>query len=412
MENSQEVHVARQPIFDRKQNVVAYELLFRGKNSTNLYDGTDGDLATQEVISNSFLVIGIAQISGDKKAFINFTENALKRNMALMLPKDLVAIEVLESVEATAEIIKCCKELKEKGYSLVLDDFVFSPSYMPLILLADIIKVDYRATTYEDRKKLLECKEAYSVEFLAEKIETPEEFSEALEMGFSYFQGYFFCKPVIVAAKNLPGYKTSYFHILQELNRPEVEFSCIEEIIRKDVSLSYKLLRFINSPVFGFQNNISSLRQALALLGQKEIIKWISLISLQCMGQDKPDELMLNSLIRAKFAEQIAKTNKWLHISADAFLMGMLSHIDALLGRSMTDILEEIGLDEEIKNALVGRTSASKLAMVLKIVQLYERANWGELEECIVAYEFNEAALCRSYREALGWAHDVLVSNQ
>lgn len=283
---------------------------------------------------------------------------------------------------------------------------------MPLILLADIIKVDYRATTYEERKKLLECKAAYSVEFLAEKIETPEEFSEALDMGFAYFQGYFFCKPVIVAAKNLPGYKTSYFHILQELNRPEVEFSCIEEIIRKDVSLSYKLLRFINSPVFGFQNNISSLRQALALLGQKEIIKWISLISLQCMGQDKPDELMLNSLIRAKFAEQIAKTNKWLHISADAFLMGMLSHIDALLGRSMTDILEEIGLDEEIKNALVGRTSASKLAMVLKIVQLYERANWGELEECIVAYEFNEAALCRSYREALGWAHDVLVSNQ
>ena len=280
--------------------------------------------------------------------------------MALMLPKDLVAIEVLESVEATEEIITCCKELKEKGYSIVLDDFVFSPSYMPLILLADIIKVDYRATTYEDRKKLLECKEAYSVEFLAEKIETPEEFSEALEMGFSYFQGYFFCKPVIVAAKNLTGYKSSYFHILQELNRPEVEFSCIEEIIRKDVSLSYNLLRFINSPVFGFQNNISSLRQALALLGQKEIIKWISLISLQCMGQDKPDELMLNSLIRAKFAEQIAKTNKWLHISADAFLMGMLSHIDALLGRSMSDILEEIGLDEEIKNVLVGRTSASK----------------------------------------------------
>ena len=411
MENSQEVHVARQPIFDRKQNVVAYELLFRGKNSMNLYDGEDGDLATQEVISNSFLVIGIAQISGDKKAFINFTENALKRNMALMLPKDLVAIEVLESVEATAEIIKCCKELKEKGYSLVLDDFVFSPSYMPLILLADIIKVDYRATTYEDRKKLLECKDAYSVEFLAEKIETPEEFSEALEMGFSYFQGYFFCKPVIVTAKNLPGYKTSYFHILQELNRAEVEFSCIEEIIRKDVSLSYKLLRFVNSPVFGFQNNISSLRQALALLGQKEIIKWISLISLQCMGQDKPDELMLNSLIRAKFAEQIAKT-KWVHIAADAFLMGMFSHIDALLGRSMTDILEEIGLEEEIKNALVGITSDSKLAVVMKMVQLYERANWGELEACIAAHEFNEAALCKSYREALGWAHDVLVSNQ
>ena len=411
MENSQEVHVARQPIFDRKQNVVAYELLFRGKNSMNLYDGEDGDLATQEVISNSFLVIGIARISGDKKAFINFTEKALKRNMAFMLPKDLVAIEVLESVEATAEIIKCCKELKEKGYSIVLDDFVFSPSYMPLILLADIIKVDYRATTYEDRKKLLECKDAYSVEFLAEKIETPEEFSEALEMGFSYFQGYFFCKPVIVTAKNLPGYKTSYFHILQELNRPEVEFSCIEEIIRKDVSLSYKLLRFVNSPVFGFQNNISSLRQALALLGQKEIMKWISLISLQCIGKDKPDELMLNSLIRAKFAEQIAKT-KWVHIAADAFLMGMFSHIDALLGRSMTDILVEIGLEEEIKNALVGITSDSKLAVVMKMVQLYERANWGELEACIAAHEFNEAALCKSYREALGWAHDVLVSNQ
>lgn len=403
------VHVARQPIFDVNLNVVGYELLFRS-NLINTYTGTDGDRATQDVIANSFLLIGIETLTNGKRAFINFTANSLKNNIAAMLSKELVAIEILEDITPDEKIIHTCRKLKRDGYVLVLDDFVFKREFLPLIELADIIKIDFRATPHAERQQLIQHLQRYPIKFLAEKIETHDEFKEAIKLGFTYFQGYFFCKPLVISGKNLPGYKVNYLHILQEINRPELELKQIETIIRRDVSLSYKLLRFINSPLFGFKNKISSLQQALALLGHKEITKWVSLIALQGIGKDKPGELILRSLIRARFAENLAAIKMPRSQISNAFLMGMFSHIDVLLDRPLHSILSEIPLDEKIKQALLD-IRPNQFSILHKLIQAYEKGYW-ELHSCYAdKLELNERDVLKSYREALIWAHDLIMKN-
>jgi c-di-GMP-related signal transduction protein len=404
-----DVHVARQPIFDADLNVFGYELLFRS-NFINTYDGTDGDKATYDVIANSFLLIGIETLTNGKKAFINFTANSLKNNIPAMLPKSLIAVEILEDVVPDEEIINVCKVLKKNGYLLVLDDFVFKPEFMPLIELADIIKVDFRITQHEERQEIIQRLRGYPVKFLAEKVETKKEFQDALNMGYSYFQGYFFCEPLVLSGKNLPGYKTNYLHILQEVNQPEIEFEQIEAIIRKDVALSYKLLKFINSSIFGFRNTISSLRQALTLLGKKELTKWISLIVLKNVADDKPGELILESLIRARFAEKLASIKIWKKQAPDAFLMGMFSHIDVLLDRPLNEILNEIHLDEEIKQALLEQKH-NKLSVLYKLIQSYEQGKWRAYSSYADELEIDERYVLQSYREALIWAHDLVMCN-
>lgn len=403
------VHVARQPIFDAKLNVFAYELLFRN-SFINSCDTFDGDQATLDVITNSFLLIGIDTLTYGKKALINFTANSLKNNIPTMLPKELIGVELLENIPPDEEIINACKDLKQNGYLLILDDFIFSPEYLPLIELTDIIKVDFRITPLNERKQIIQRLRSYPIKFLAEKIETQEEFQDAIHMGYSYFQGYFFCKPLIVSGKTLPSYKTNYFRILSEINRPELDFKKLESIIKQDVSLSYKLLKFINSSIFGFKTKISSLQHALSLLGQKELTKWISLIALKSVADDKPGELILNSLIRACFAEKLSLAKMSKQSASDAFLMGMLSHIDVLLDRPLNAILAEISLDETIKRALLEKEQ-NQFFILYKLIQTYEAGNWEEYSRYVTKFEIDEHAVSKAYREALIWAHNLMMCN-
>ncbi|CQR70744.1 EAL domain protein [Sporomusa ovata DSM 2662] len=409
MEQPNEIHVARQPIFDTALNVFAYELLFRS-NFINMYDGTDGDQATHSVIANSFLLIGMETLTNGKKAFINFTANSLQNNIPAMLPKKLVAVEILEDIIPNEKILRVCKKLKQDGYLLVLDDFVFKPQFLPFIELADIIKVDFRTTPRNERQQLIRRLQNYRVKFLAEKVETQEEFQDARSMGYSYFQGYFFCKPSVLSGKNLPAYKANHLHILQEINRPELELSQIEYIIKRDVSLSYKLLRFINSAFFGFKSTISSLRQALTLLGQKELIKWVSIVALKGIADNKPGELILESLIRARFSEILASGKMMKHRVADAFLMGMFSHIDVLLDRPLQEILDEIRLDEEIKYALLD-IAPNQFSILYKLIQTYEKGDWEAYSGYAKELELNEQTVLKAYRESLVWAHDLIMVN-
>jgi c-di-GMP-related signal transduction protein len=409
MTQEQEVHVARQPIFDTNLNVFGYELLFRN-SCRNSYTAIDGDQATLDVITNSFLFIGVDTLTYGKRAFINFTANSLKDNIPAMLPKELIGVELLEDIIPDKEIIDACKKLKKSGYLLILDDFVFSPAYLPLIELADIIKVDFRNTPQNECKELIQRLRSYPIKFLAEKVETQEEFQSARHMGYSYFQGYFFCKPLILSGKTLPSYKTNYLRILREINQPEIDFKKIETIIKQDVSLSYKLLKFINSSIFGFKTTISSLQHALTLLGQKEISKWISLIALKGVAEDKPSELILNSLIRARFAEKLAAIKMSKNRSSDAFLMGMLSHIDVLLDRPLSVILNEISLDEAIKQALLEKEH-NQFFILYKLILTYEAGNWADYSVYLDKLGLDERDVLKAYRESLIWAHDLMMCN-
>jgi EAL and modified HD-GYP domain-containing signal transduction protein len=218
-----DIFVARQPIFDQAQKVYAYELLFRS-SLANVFTHADPNQASSKVMSNSFFLLGIDFVTGGKKAFINLTSDLLVQEYATLLPKEAAVVEILETVDPTPEVLNACKNLKEAGYLIALDDFVDKAEYAPLLDLADIIKVDVLATGKEEQRVLLRRLAPKRLRFLAEKVETHEAFQEAAQLGFTYFQGYFFSKPVILKGKDVPGFKLHYFDILREIHRPELNF--------------------------------------------------------------------------------------------------------------------------------------------------------------------------------------------
>lgn len=397
-----DVFVARQPIFDRKKNVAAYELLFRS-GTENAYDTSlDGDRSTSNVITNSLLIIGLDNLTSGKKAFVNFTRNLLVQGVPSMLPKDALAVEILETVEPEPDVVQACRELKAAGYQLVLDDFVFQERYQPLVELADIIKVDFMATDRAQRAELVRRCRSESVRFLAEKVETQEAFQEALDAGYELFQGYFFSKPLIVSGRDIPSSKISYLRVLNEVNKPDADFERLEEIIKRDVSLTYKLLRFINSAYFRFSVKVESIKHALILLGTKEIKKWVSVVALSSMGFDKPQELLNLSLVRARFCETVAVKTGLEKRSADLFLTGLFSLIDALVDRPMHTVLTDLPIADDVKQALLGRDNP--LRDVFGLVLSYERAEWTRTSVYANKLRVNEKELPELFLDSINWA--------
>ncbi|MEA4834452.1 MAG: EAL domain-containing protein [Anaeromusa sp.] len=408
-EQQEQIHIARQPIFDMQRQVYGYELLFR-RTLQNTYDGTDPDQATLDVVTNSFLLFGIESLTRGKLAFINFTANNLLTKLPAMLPREQVAVEILEDVKPDEEVLRRCRELKSAGYMLVLDDFVYKKERLPLVELADIVKIDFRATSAAERQQWQAFLAPYDLRLLAEKVETEEEFQEARAAGYTYVQGYYFSKPALVSGNALPACKANHFKLLQEFSRSDLEFGQIEAVLRKDVSLSYNLLKFINSALFGFRQPIRSLHQAMVLLGHKELSKWGALVALKDMGVDKPGELILSSLVRARFGEQLAMHCVGKICTADAFLLGLFSHLDALLDRPLADILSEIPVKEEIERAF-NEEAEGVLSLLYNLMQKYEQGQWQSAAAYAQKIELSEGQVLLGYREALNWAQDVFTGN-
>ncbi len=400
-----ETFIARQPIFDQEQNVFAYELLFRN-SLDNVFTHLDSDQATSRVIADSFVLQGMEKLTGGKIAFINITQDILIKNYVTLLPKNFIAVEILETVEPDSQAIDACKKLKQSGYLMVLDDFVYDERFKPFVDLADIIKVDFLATDKEERKRLVDEYSPRGIRFLAEKVETQEAFREAMDLGYHYFQGYFFSKPLIVRSRVIPGDKLHHLNLLREIQQPEIDFAKIEEIIKRDISLSYKLLRYINSAFFGLRIKVKSLRHALTLLGKIEIRKWTSLVSLASMGSDKPKELLNQSIVRAKFCESLAFKVGLSRRSDDLFLMGMFSLIDAIVDHPLSELLNNIPIDDDIKAALLGEPNI--LREVYECVLAYEKGEWEKLSQQATKLGINETEIPNLYQEAVEWGHQSL----
>jgi EAL and modified HD-GYP domain-containing signal transduction protein len=309
-------------------------------------------------------------------------------------------------VEPDAEVIAACRLLKAKGYLLALDDFVYHEGFDPLIALVDIIKVDFLATDLEEQQSLIERLACPGLSFLAEKVETREVFQQALEMGYAYFQGYFFSRPEVVTGRDVPGFKLHYLQILQEIHQPELNFKQLVEIIKRDMSLSYKLLRYINSAYFGRRTQVTSIKQALALLGEKEVKKWATLIVLVSMAQDKPEELVIQAIVRAKLCESLAASAGLAHRVEDLFIMGMFSLIDAILDRELAEILNDLPIAGDIKAALLDGNNS--LHNVYQYVLAYEDADWEQLSMHASKLGTDENLLPQLYIDAINWASQSL----
>ncbi len=396
--------VGRQPILDRNKNIYAYELLFRSLLKEQVFNG---DKATAEVITNSLEFIGLNNITYGKRAFINFTEDLIKEEIPSLLPSEYISIEVLENIEVDDCLMTSIKRLKNDGFQIVLDDFVFKTKFIPLIKIADLIKIDFTLTKGQARRIIVEeIKKHYNskILFLAEKIENYEEFQTAYNYGYDYFQGFFFNKPDTVSGKKLPSYEINYLKIIDELNINKPNFKKIEEIIKKDISMSYSLLRTINSAAYGY--DVKSIGQAISLLGIKKLKKWSTLYFLKGLSNSKPDILFQNTLIRAHMAEQLGEDFNIYDREFDLFTLGLFSTIDAYLDRPIEDILPKLSLNITIKNALINRSGI--LGDLLNLIIIFEQADWNKLTEYKKRYSLNYSEIYDKYVNSIKLTENVL----
>ena len=400
--------IARQPIFDRRLSVFGYELLSRS-GPENVFNNANPDQASIQLVEASLNVYQLDSLVRDTKAFVNVTRNLITEDFLRLLPPEQTVIELLETIEPDDEVIAACKGLKKAGYLLALDDFVPRPELEPLVPFADIIKVDFMLTQGDDRRALLERYARRGLRFLAEKIETHEDKREALDAGYSFFQGYFFCKPEMLSRKDLPRRKAPYLRLLQEVNRPELDLDAIEKIVREDVSLSVKLLRYLNSIHFGMRSKMTSIRQALIHLGERPLRRWGAVEGICGLGEDKPNELILTSLVRARFCELLGDHACGTAGGSPFFLTGLLSTLEALLDRPLEAALSEIAVDPDVEAALSGDDGL--LGRTYALVLAYERGDWQrarELEHAMFDDPAKRAALPDLHRQAVVWSEESL----
>lgn len=400
-----DIFIARQPIYDSKKDVYGYELLFR-TGLDNFFNFHDVNMAAARVIGDSSITFGIESLTQGKRAFINLTKEALINDYPSLLPKDLVVLEILESVEPDEEVVQACMKLKRRGYLLALDDFVYREHFTPLLKFIDIIKIDFLSTTPDERKMMHDRLAPMGKRFLAEKLETQEEYDEAKALGYEYFQGFFFSRPVVLSRRNMSGNRQTIFKILREIHTPGMDYRNLEDTIKQDLTLSYKLLRYINSAFFGLQTEVHSIKHALVLMGESEIKKWATLVSLATMGEEKPQELMISASVRGKACEILANKLGMENQASDYFMMGLFSLIDAILDRSLAEVLKDLPLTRDIKSALC-RISRSRYRQVLEVVVSYEQGDWDELAKWVEKLGIEEEIVPKIFLESVAWANQV-----
>jgi c-di-GMP-related signal transduction protein len=399
--------LARQPIFNWRRVVYGYELLFRS-GLDNFFSHTDADAASAST-ADTMILFGIERLTEGKRAFLNCTREFLIRDYAMLLPKDRVVIEILESVKLDEELIAACRRLKAQGYLLALDDFKDSPEWEPLISVADFIKVDLLATPAEEQARLAKKFASDKLRLVAEKVETHEDFKRTLDLGYSYFQGYFFSRPEILRRHDIPPNKLNYLRLLQAANQSDMDIQSVAERVKAEASISYRLLRYLNSSAFFLASEVHSIPHALSLLGERGIRRWVSLVAVACMADDKPQELVMLPLIRARFCELLAPRAGLGNVSNDLFLLGLLSAIDAILDMTMADILNELKIRGDIRDALLGMKNG--LRDVFDVALLYEMARWEELDAAAQHAHIQSDDVPEQFMEAVDWSKRILTDD-
>ena len=395
--------MARQPIFDKRLRVFAYELLFRS-GPQNFYQPVPNASAT--VIADSITLFDLQSLTGNARAFVNVDELALRLDAPRLLPPDRVVVEILETVTPTDEIVETCKKLRDAGYTLALDDFDDNPRLAPLVEMANFLKIDFQLSNHEARARMAAKYAKSGLSLLAEKVETEEELAEARRLGFSYFQGYFFCKPSMTETPSIPENKRLYLELLNASIPVELDYAVIEDIFKREPSLLYRFLRYLNSPLLGLRTEVHSVRQALTLLGEQDFRRWVSVFAIVSMSNGKPSELIRTALTRAYFCEELSGATRLADKKASLFLMGLLSVTDALLDKPIADILRDLPISQEVKTALVG--GENPLHDVYKLLLALEHAQWPNLSACVQRLGCPEENVPTAYQSALQKASAIM----
>jgi c-di-GMP-related signal transduction protein len=401
-----DIFVARQPVFSTKKQVFGYELLFRS-SLENIFPDIDGNKATSTVLSNTFFSFGLHEILAGKPGLINFTRELILQKTPLLFPKEHIIIEVLEDIEPEPQVIESLQELKRQGFNIALDDFVYDPKYDTMISLCSIIKFDLIATPLETLEPIIADIQAnHHLTLLAEKVETYEEFELAKEMGFGLFQGYFFAKPEILSKKEISSNQITKMKLINEVGQKNINLVKIEALIKNDLAVSFKLLKFINSAYFQRPTAIDTIKDAMIFLGVDELKKFIHVVVVSDLGENKPNELIRVSMIRARMCEQCGGLLKTHFTTEELFTIGLFSAMDAILDRSMADILTNITFSDRIKEALLGKDK--QYSQIHTLVTSFEKGQWDQNLFKLMEGKKIIAKLPQFYRDALQMADSFL----
>ena len=393
--------VARQPILSQDEKVFGYEILFRD-GVEDYFRSTDPEAASRSTLDTS-LLMGLDVLSDGRRAFINCTRDMLLKDYMTLLPSSQAVVEILETVEPDDLVMAACQRLKTAGYMIALDDFVENDPRQPLTDFADILKVDVRNTTPEQRAAMIKRYGPWKCRLLAEKVETREEFLAAKKAGFQYFQGYFFRRPETMRAHEISGNRLNYVRMLQVVSKPELEPREIENAIKGEASLCYRLLRYMNSAAFGFSNEIHSVRHALSILGEREVRRWVRLVVTLSAGQNRSSEIVSSALVRARFCELLSPKVK--HGDSDLFLLGLLSLMDSILEIPMTEVLDSVPIDQETKEVLLGR--GTRLRPLYQLMLAQESGDWQAVAELAKSLSLRESEVAEIYWQAMQWARQM-----
>ncbi len=398
-------YFARQPILDRKKQVFGYEFLFRAgkENRFCVSSPAESESATRRMVDNSVLY-DFESLSGRGKAFLNCTRHALTSCLVTLLPARSTVLEILEDIEPDNDVLETCGRLRAQGYQFSLDDFVPRPGLERFLPYADYIKIDFRLSDRSQRADIRRFLKGCDARLIAEKVEEQSEFQAAVDEGFDLFQGYFFCRPDVMARNHIPSNYLSYIQILAAVSQPSFEWHAVEKLVRRETSLCYRLLRLVNSANFGLRQEISSIERALIVAGEDHFRKLITVaIAAEC-GKWHDSELMRQTLQRARFCELAAA-----HLQQDPteqYLFGLLSLLPVLLGAPMAQIVELLPLRLAVKDALLGESN--DVRHPLDCFQKYQSGHW----ECLGC---NGTFVCPSqihdlYRTSLLWAEECTTA--
>ena len=397
-----DIFIARQGIYDENGKVVAYELLYRNSMENSYNPLIEDEVSTYKVIEN-ISSFGLDILTNKKRAFVNFSEALIMKDIATLLPKENVVIEVLETVNPSQEIINRLLFLKKLGYCVALDDVVEVEHIIRFIGVIDIVKVDFTLSTSKSRKNIAYICNKYNINMLAEKIETSDDLNEAKELGYNFFQGYYYSKPSIFLGKDIAVKNTSIFMLLIELVKENYDIDKVEYVMKTDIALTYKFLKFINSSYFNFLQEIKSIKQAIILIGREELRKWLSILTVVEMSSVN-DGYANSIIIRAKFCEEIAKII-YCKDESSAFMVGLFSNIHLMMEKDVDYVVKELPLNAEIKNALLGEQNILK--DILDLALAYENVDSDKITEMRKKLSINEGLLWRLYSKSIEWCSNI-----
>ena len=400
-----DIFVARQPIFDRQDRLVAYELLYRGNPSATQAVGVDSTQMSTDTIMQTLLGMGFDRVAAGKQAFVNIDRNVLLESRFDVFEPHSVVLELLETVACDEDTRAACEALVRSGYTLALDDFVYSPSYDPLLRIARIVKVDVLDRPLEDLQEVMRQLAPFEVCCLAERVETAEVHAQCSALGFELFQGYFYARPEILAGREVPVQQANILRLLNLLRDTDASDQQLEDAFRADLLLTYKLLRIVNSASVGGKG-VDSIKHAIRLLGRGALHRWLALVLVSSLatGSGTQSELVTTAMQRARMCELVAEALDRRSEGGALFMVGLFSLLDALMRAPMEEILSKLDLAEDLRRVLLQREGP--YAPTLALVEAYEGARWDDMVNGAASLGLGIRQVPELYTQAVDWARE------